>query len=56
MGIVDVTKQRNDSEKIDSLILQCIRNDVIIYMKKTMPIEAVEWFRCVRRSDQCVID
>jgi farnesyl diphosphate synthase len=53
MGIIDVVKQRK--EKFDS-VFERVHDDVIVHMKKTMPVEVVEWFRCVRCSDQCVND
>lgn len=49
MGIVDVSEQR--SEKFDS-VFQRIRDEVIVHMTSTMPMEAVEWFRRVCCSKQ----
>ncbi|KAH0828940.1 farnesyl-diphosphate synthase [Lanmaoa asiatica] len=43
MGIVDITKQR--SNKLDT-VFEHIRDDVIVYVTKILPMEAVEWFRC----------
>ena len=51
MGIIDVTKKRKENF---GSVFERVYDDVIVHMQETMPVEVVEWFRCVRCPGQCV--